>query len=819
MTPIKGNRLMTTQAGLAKRMYVGLFLVTLATLMYEILLTRIFSVTMWYHFAFGAISIAMFGMTVGAIIVYLRPNTFTEDRVRYHMAASALLFAVTVVISFLTHICIPVVTDSLLLSITGLYALILTYVVISVPFIFSGICVCLALTRFPRNVSKLYAADLAGAALGCVLVIYALKVTDGPTAVFIVALLAGIGSVVFATEAGHVRMRRLAIVASLGLFVFAAGHTVLVHKQHPLVRLMWVKNKLEYPPLYEKWNSFSRVTVRGSTTELRKPFGWGLSSIYPKDRRINQLGMTIDAGAGTVLTAYNETSNDVEHLKYDLINLVHYIRPESKVLVVGTGGGRDILSALAFGQESVLGVEINENIVNVVNNRFGDFTGHLDRRPEVTFVVDEARSYIARQEDKFDIIQVSLIDTAAASAAGAFVLTENSLYTVEAWKIFLEHLTDNGVLTFSRWYFGNRPAEVYRLTALGCEALMQVGVDAPRKHIIIVRQMDDRGWHFPVGVATMLVSKAPFSDKDLSVVTEVTDRMKFERVLTPDVALDPTFEKIASGKDLEAFTSQFPLNIAAPTDDSPFFFHMLRLGNMFSREVLSQGEWDFNHKAVYVLAALLLTVFLLTLLCIIVPLVLTTKKATLTGALPLFLFFACIGFGFLLVEISQMQRLIVFLGHPTYGLSVVLFSLLLSSGCGSYWTQTIGETKLMRTALAHLLALVGVLALFGLLTPHAMRAFQESTTPLRILVATGILLPLGLFMGMAFPLGMKMASDRSAVLTPWLWGINGATSVCASVLAVAIALSAGISTSYWTGVSCYVVAVAAFLWAGRRRRP
>ncbi len=525
--------------------------------------------------------------------------------------------------------------------------------------------------------------------------------------------------------------------------------------------------------------------------------------------------LNIDASAATFLTFFNGNVNDLEYLKYDVINLTHYLRPDSKVLVVGTGGGRDILSALVFEQKSVTGVEINEDIIVAVNQRFGDFTGHLDKNPRVTFVNDEARSYIARQRDRFDIIQISLIDSWAATAAGAFVLTENSLYTVEAWNIFLEHLTPNGVLTVSRWYSRDRPGEIYRLTSLASASLMQLGIENPRDHIVIVRRMYGGAADAPDGVGTILVDKEPFSDKDLDTIEEIANKMQFDLVLSPRFSLDSTFAAVASGQDLNAFTASFPINIAAPTDDNPYFFQMLRLRDMFNRELWYLGMNSSNMKAVYILGTLLITVVGLTFLCIIVPLILTTKKATLRGSLPLFIFFAGIGFGFMLVEISQMQRLIIFLGHPTYGLSVVLFALLLSSGLGSYSTQKISNSGMMTSALVRLFLLVSTLAIFGKVTPYAISGFQGSITILRIFVATVILFPIGLFMGMAFPLGMELASTKSASLTPWLWGINGATSVCASVIAVSIALSSGTSTSFWTGFSCYVIAFIAFVWISR----
>ena len=799
----------------------GLFMVTLSTLMFEILLTRIFSVTMWYHFAFVAISLAMFGMTVGALIVYLLPAFFAAERVKHHLALSALLFSLCSVVSFLAHLRIPFILygDKLV----GLPYVVLTYLVVSLPFVFSGIAVCLALTRFPGQIGRLYGFDLAGAALGCIVLIYTLEVTDGPTAVLVVAALTALGSLLFAAEAGCGRLKWVAAAVAALFLTGSVWHTVLVHRQRPLIRLSRIKGRRDPPPLYEKWNSFSRLDVTGDPDELHTPFGWGLSAVCPPELKARELQMRIDGEAGTVLTAFDGDLRNVEHLKYDVTSLVHWVRRDGDVLVVGSGGGRDVLAALAFGQKSVRAVEMNGDIIRAVTGRFGDYTGHLDRNPKVRFVNDEARSYIARLKEKFDILQVSLIDTWAATAAGAYVLTESLLYTVEAWDTFLDRLKPQGVLTFSRWYYRDRPGEMYRLVSLASASLARRGVANPRDHILVAGR---RNWeHFgnvqpgrdedaPEGVGTILVSPDRFSPRDVERFEEVCMRLKFDVVLTPRVAADDTFARLASGKDLQAFTRTLPINITPPTDDSPFFFHMLWLRDIFNKDARYQGQMTFNMKAVAVLGLLLAAVVILTLLCIVLPLLLTTRRGVLKGSLPLFFYFSGIGMGFMLIEISQMQRLNVFLGHPVYGLSVVLFALLLSSSAGSALTQKIRNGG--GTATACLLLLLGALALFGWLTPGAIRWFHASVTGLRIAVAVGVLFPLGLFMGMAFPLGMRFASGRSPALTPWLFGINGATSVCASVLAVVIALTTSISATFWTGLACYGAAFAAYQWARRR---
>jgi hypothetical protein len=799
------------------RIYAGLFLVALATMMYEILLTRIFSVTMWYHFAFMAISLAMFGMTLGTIIVYLRPATFTPERARYHLALNSLLFSVSIVFTFLTHLCIPFKQT---VSILAVYSIGLNYVVISVPFIFSGICISLALTKFPREVSRLYAADLAGAAIGCLLLIPLLAVTDGPTAVIAVALLPCLGAILFGASAG--KLARWAMPLGLGLAVFAVGNSVLVARQQGLLRAVWVKGKWEEPPLYEKWNSFSRIRIYDYQKAGDPPQVTSLSPKFklPAEASGSQHQLDIDAAASTVLTDFHGDLKNVDYLRHDLVNFAHHLRPDADVMVVGAGGGRDILSALVFGQKSVTAVEINGNTIAAVNGPFGDFTGHLDRDPRVTFVNDEARSYIGRSRSRFDIIQISMIDTWAATSAGAYVLAENSLYTQEAWTTFLGHLTPRGILAVSRWYFKDRPGEVYRMTSLAAAALKEHGVDDPRGHIFIVRNMglNTEGGSQLDGVGTMLVSREPLSTTDVHTAARVADEMGFEVVLTPTATIDPTFEKLAAN-DPEPFLASYPLNITPPTDDNPFFFNMLRLRDMFNFSLYNQGVTSFNMRAVFVLGVLLAVVVFLTLAFIIGPLILTTDKVALRGALPVSVFFGCIGLGFMFVEISQMQRLVVFLGHPTYGLSVVLFSLLLSSSLGSYLTQGLCRNDVRaigRGAAIRLASLLCLLVIFGLVTPWALRHLHGETTPVRIATAASILGILGVFMGMPFPIGMALASRTVPGLAPWLWGINGATSVCASVLAVAIALNSSISATFWLGGACYGAALVALLVACRR---
>ncbi|PYR67732.1 MAG: hypothetical protein DMG20_10675 [Acidobacteria bacterium] len=750
--------------------YIGLFLTTLSLLQFELFLTRIFSVTMWYHFAFMAISLAMFGLAAGAIFVELM-----KKREAHAMLANfGLLLALTSAICFAAQLYIPVDPEKEIAWTA------LAFILAAIPFVFGGMVVCVALTRFPRHTGGLYAADLAGSAAGCILTIPILNHIHAPTAVILNAGIAALAAFAWPSN-GKTRW----IAGSCGALLLSLG---AINQSVKLVDIQWLKGgRNSHDGLYEKWNAFSRIHVRELGSQ---PFGWGLSPRYRAQREIGQLYLDIDSGAATVITKFDGNLNAVEHLKYDVTALAHYLRNPTSVLVIGIGGGRDILTSLAFGQRHVTGVEINPDILRLLTRRFGQYSGSLQNNPDVTLVHDEARSYVARSLESYGIIQASLIDTWAATSAGAYVLTENGLYTKEAWLTFLTHLTPDGILTMSRWYYEAQPAEILRLAALATASLMDIGVADPRQHVIIVRNQD---------VATIMVAKRPFSAADIDAVTKISKAMEFQPVLTPRFAERPEFEAISTPGQYEHLIRTYPLNIEAPTDDSPFFFHMLRAGDLLKRSTF-QGMNQLNLRAVNVLGRSLAIVSGLSAIAIIAPLVFR-RKVREARSIRLMIYFAAIGLAFMMVEIGQLERLIVFLGHPIYGLTVVLFVLLLASSCGSFYSSRMRPWMWL---------LPVALAAFIFASPSVTYQLTAASTPVRIAVSALLLFPSGFFMGMAFPLGIsKAVSVNEGAPTAWYWGVNGAFSVISSVLAVAVAVFWGVTVTLLVGLGAYILALIA----------
>jgi hypothetical protein len=459
----------------------------------------------------------------------------------------------------------------------------------------------------------------------------------------------------------------------------------------------------------------------------------------------------------------------------------------------------------------VLGIEINKDMINAVNNDFAGFTGNLKKYPNFKFIADEARSYLLNMDSavKFDIIQFSVIDNLFANASGAFVFTENVLYSIETWKLLLSKLNSNGILTVTRFY-REIPIEHYKLLNITADALNSFGINDIRNHVILIKCQQQERIEDKSGTGTYLISKSPFNYNEIRIIDSLCKVFDFELILSPQFSHDSVFTALSSDKRIE-FNKKFPIDITSPTDDKPFFFNFMSIKDIFKIKFWQDWDLRFNAKAIFILLTLTLTMILLSFICILVPLKITSSKINLNGSFWYFIFFISIGLGFMLVEISQIQRLNIFLGNPTYSLSVALFTILLSSGIGSYFSgaefNSITHKHIVRITL-----LLIILFLFGLLTPLIINSFQANSAPIRILVAVLILFPLGFFMGMAFPIGMKSAALFNPSITAWLWGINGVFSVMATALAVIFAMEYGISYSYWIGAICYVIAFFSLLF-------
>jgi hypothetical protein len=782
----------------SSRTLFGVALISGSLLMTELSLTRIFSVTMYYHFAFMAISIALFGLSASGVYVFLMRDRWRDAGTERLLAVHAFAFTIGTVLALFVLVRLKV---GLSYTPSNIALMSAVYLLSAVPFFAGGATISIAITRLREQINAVYAADLLGAGAGCLLLMPALNFLGAPNAIVASALLGALAGILLGGAAVTARWR-LGLTAMVAAIVVAAatgGFDVSTTKGHE-----------NHPVLFSKWNSFSRIGV------YDQPYGaWSLSEKYTGPLPDTRL-MDIDSAAGTQILKFGGDLNDVSYLQYELTALGYRLygapgaTPASpfNALVIGTGGGRDLLSALVFGASRVDGVEINPIIVNdVMRTRFREYSGAVYDHPNVHVAVEDGRSFVRRSPERYDIIQASLVDTWAATAAGAYALSENSLYTVEAFDDYLDHLSDRGVLSISRWVFDG-----LRLISLAQEAGARRGWD-PADRLAIVQH--DK-------VATFLLKKTPFTPDERKTLLDAAERLGFAVLYMPGAP--PTtfgdnrddYYRLMTTTDRHAFYASYPLDVTPTTDDRPFFFHTTKLRNhsfvapllrLFGAQVerpVNPGAWATG--GLTALLVLLAISTLLIVLFILAPLALTSRGALGGGWLRSLSYFACLGGAFMLIEVALLQRFVLLLGHPVYSLTVTLFSLLLGTGLGSVLSRRIGDDRVRRAAIVACGAVAVVALLWGSVLPLIVQAAIAWPLALRIAVAVALMTPAGMLMGVPLPAGVRLLSATAPQLVAWAWGMNGALSVLGAILAVFIAMNWGFSVTLLCGAALYALA-------------
>jgi hypothetical protein len=787
----------------------GVFLITFSLLIFQILQTRILSVLAWYYLAFFAISVAMLGMTAGAVWVYLGRERFESAPLPVTLSKFALLTALAMPASVIVQFCL---VTSVAISLTTLVTWSLLLAAMAAPYVFSGVVVSMALTRSPFPTEQVYGVDLLGAALGCVAVIGLLNVVDAPSAVILAGATAGLSALAFAASAGAEDQQRLKsrswwrrpAPVVLALLALAVINSLSPFGFRPIL----VKDEIEASPgAFEKWNSYSRV--RANRPQMITPALWGPSPKLPADTRVPLTWMNIDGYAGTGMFHYDGTRDSISFLQYDVVNLAYRLPGIHKAAVIGVGGGRDLLSAHLFGVQDLTGVELNPIFVNLLTKHpFYKKYSNLTALPNLKLHVDDARSWFAATQEKFDLVQMSMIDTWAATGAGALSLSENGLYTLEGWRAFLKTLNGEGIFTVGRWYSPGEVNETGRMIGLATAALLDAGIKDARPHLFVAS-----AGH----IATLVLSKSPFTEEQLRVLHGAVRDLGFSELLTPDQQPESALlRQITESHDIpglnRALSSSY-LDLTVPTDARPFFFNQLRLFHvpslvtvgrlLLSHNKLSGGVVTGNLIASGVLVMILFISVIAVIAVILVPLKGAARQCSRPLVVAGSLYFSLIGMGFMLAEIALVQYFSVYLGHPIYSLGVCLFSLILASGLGSLTSEWLK----LRTR-PRLLGWAAIVVAYLVVMVQILPAVFQSTTAQERLVRIGVslaaILPLGFLLGFAFPTGIRLVEAVDMEPTPWFWGINGATGVLASVLAVIISMSAGINTTLLISAVCYL---------------
>lgn len=763
----------------SRRLLLGLALVCAANLLLEVALTRIFSALMFYHFTFFAIAVALLGMGASGVWVYAFSERYTEATVEHDLARAARRFAAATVLVLLYVLANPMdahvgLGEAPRFTNVSLLQLLLLCGATCLPFFFAGLVVSLAITHFRRDIDRVYAFDLAGASVAALAVGLLIRLLGGPALVTAIAALgcgAGALFVPGRRSYGALAASGLLVVVALGTGLFAPPSAKSVRADRVV---------------FDEWNTFSHITVEKMAD--------------------GKFDIRIDSAARTPVAHLRDTTSD--QWMVDITALGYTVHPggAEHALIIGPGGGIDVARALASGVKRVTAVEINPLIADaIMRGKFEAASGGLYRDPRIAIEVDEGRSFIRRTSSRYDVIQTSLVDTWAATASGAFALTENTLYTVEAFQDYYAHLTDRGIVTMTRWWTFLAGPETMRLVILAAAALEADGVApiATRQHLYLAR-------HGNFG--TLLVKKTPFTADEISRLDAWCTRLGHETMLSPTASRMPALADMLAAGAWSARVRAYPSDLTPPTDDRPFFFYFVKPSQLWSWKNVDDAT--ISNPALWLLGALCAVLVVLTFAFVFLPLVLR-RWSDLAGApgerggwrrrgLGLG-YFAAIGFAFMVVEIALMQRLSLFLGHPSYALVVVLFAILLGTSVGARLSRRFaarpGVGALIGGVILAVLAIVAGVALAGVL-----RSLIAIALPARMVLSAAIVLGFGLAMGLMLPLGVRLVGSTDPRLVPWAWGINGGMSVIGTVGATVIAINAGFGVTFHVGAALYLAA-------------
>ncbi|MFL6417188.1 MAG: hypothetical protein ACJ74Y_16120 [Bryobacteraceae bacterium] len=770
------------------QIYFGILSTSLGTLLLELTLTRIFSVIYYYHFAFLAISIALFGLGAGGVFSYVVSSwpgsMFRKIGI---LAASNSVGCVLCLWYLLTQ------NGEL-----NTAQLAIAYFVTATPFFLSGTILSLVISETLERVNKTYFFDLLGAAAGCLVLVPLLHWIGAPSTVLVAAILFSVSSAIWFHLDASPRGRAGSVM--IGILLVAL---IAVNNKQPLLDVHYAKGQRLTGEEFVRWNALSRIALKPEP-------GSHMKSIV----------IDADAATGVARFDFEHLSNkDRDDLAYHGPGVPYLLRPAANTLVIGPGGGWDVSRALASGSKHVTGVEINPIIANtIMREKFPQYSNHLYTRPEVKIVVEDGRAFVRRSSDRFQVIQATLVDTWASTAAGAFALSENNLYTTNAFHDYLAHLTPYGVLAFTRWGF-DPPRESLRVVALAREALEQIGENTPAKNVAVLREDAQKlsGWG---AQDTILVSRKPFTASDLALLDSLPGRSHMQVVYKPGSGRETPFGKLLLASDVKRFYQNYPFDVRPVSDDRPFFFYTVQprdlWGFIFNA---SRATADYKvNSALPVLFALIGISLLATgVIVCLPPLFLKQQVPRSRESLIALLFFLFIGAGYILVQVSLIQKFVLFLGHPTYALTVVIFSMLLSSGLGSYFSKRLVQLQVSRLSFALVLVTAAVSALSLVVTPIADR---EVTLPfaLKVLITVSLIAPVGFVMGMPFPTGLGLLKQVLPSVVRWAWAVNAAASVLGSAAAMFLAIYLGLSITLRLGGLCYLGALASLLLSPLTRK-
>lgn len=802
---------------------------------YEITLVRLFSIAQWHHFAHMIISLALLGFGASGTAISLTQGWLIGIRSksdvvgqRFHNAYTicGLAYSIGVVGCFVLHQYVPFNPLMLVWQPSQVLSIFALYLILSLPFFFGAACIGLALLQFAGNVNRLYFFDLFGSGIGALGVIATMYLI--PPAQYLTLISAvGFGAVLIANSGSwNARQwRRIVLITgSAAAFIGYLLFNPVTIKISPYKGLSSTLNFPDAQILNERHSPLGVLHVVRSDL-IRAVPGLSLNTQHPVQP---QLGIFTDADAMTAITDFKGDLSRVSYLGDTTSALAYNLIESPHVLVLGAGGGGDVLSALYHSAASVDAVELNPQVLELVAKEQKDFAGHIygqDSPYLVQVHVAEARGFVRGTTKRYDLIQIALLDSVSASAAGTHALSESYLYTVEAFTDLYQHLTPGGIISITRW-LKTPPRDMIRLFATTVEALDQIDGVVPAQQLAMIR-----GWR----TGTLLIKKGTFHSADRTAIQDFCRERSFDVVYYPQMGeaeanrynqlVEPIYFRAAQAilsNDRKQFYEGYPFNIRPTTDNRPYFFQFLRFDSLVQmvrtvgRSAIPFIEWGY-----LLLIATLIQAAVAGLVLILIPILFLKQEAALATAhnshliapfrasetWRVLIYFLSLGVGFMFIEMSFIQKFLLLLANPTYAVAVVLCAFLLFAGLGSLCSLRLGTVvKLRQPPPVIAIGMLSVIALVYLqLLPPIFHRFLASSDAVKIAVSVGLIAPLAFFMGMPFPLGIDWLQKQHPHLIAWAWGINGYASVVSAILATCLAITFGFNIVILLAVGVYLI--------------
>ena len=775
---------------------LSIALTSATALSYELLLMKLFGIIQWHHFAYMVISLALLGYGASGTFIFLfRQRLLSNFNISYILCI--MLFAFFSISSFIAVQHIPFNAMEIYWEPLNIVSLFLYFILLALPFFFAASAVGLALSRYKNDVSALYASDMIGAGTGSISILILLFIFFPENILKILSLLGFLAAFIAFFE---LRVKKTTIILPLLLMLF------------PFI----LPQKLTDPNI-SQYKSLSQVLqIEGTKTieqrsgplgmltvvESKKiPFRYspGLS-IRSDSIPLDQLAVFTDGEGMSVITKYPDSKDELKYLDYQTSSLAYHLEPLKNILLIGVGGGTDLLQAIYHNINKIDALEINPQFVNLVKEKFAKYAGDIYSLDNVDIYTSEARGFLSQNNKKYDLINLSMVDSFSASSGGLNAINENYLYTIEAFEQYLNSLSKNGYLSISRW-INIPPKDILKLFSAATKALENNGAKEPSKSIVVIRN-----WQ----TGTAIIKNGIFSRKEINSLKEFCKSRSFDIVYYAGIGKEEVnktnrlkeayfYDSIISmiSPDAKKFYDDYKFKIKPPTDDKPYFYHFFKYETF--NEIISLKERGGLHLIEWgyiVLIATLIVAVALSLLFILLPLALNKKphiKSSSAFTRPkTVLYFFLLGIAFLFLEITFMQRSILFLSHPIYSAAIVLCSFLIFAGVGSSYSKVIikniGFKNAVKLAVFSIL-LLGFLYLFVFDT--VLPKLISMPYPIKVLAVVGSIAPLAFFMGIPFPAALAKLGIDSPELIPLAWGVNGCASVISAILATLLSVHFG----------------------------